>query len=490
MRESLPENTMFSEPKTFAKSFIVYFFMLLLSALLLTTVFTFAAEPEPEQAQEPAAPRSSNLPVISIAPGVFYFLGDVGYSHLNQPFNLHSGFQIEVQKHSDKNLSFALFLMSGHVSGEGTATDQAVNFRSSILSEGLMLRYDFNSRTHNHQVLTPYITGGIEYVFFNPRSDLKDADGNTYHNWSDGTIRNISENDTSGAAPLLLHRDYKYETALRDANVDGQGRFRASALGFPLGAGVRFRISSRCSMNFSSVCHIIQSDQVDGVTSKGRGDRQGNSRNDKFFFSSVSFRYDLSAPRDVVRKHSNDYKVQYDDVKNVDFDKMAKDDADNDGVPDIRDESSATPLNVRVDANGVALDTDGDGIPDFRDKEENTAYSSLVNEDGVTITEEMIQEQLRKDSLAALPAVIEYIHAVDRQSKLEGFRPGTQLVSKDGSPEVKVTIPSAYVPIDTDNNGVISPKEISSAIDDYLKGSSRYSVKEFYDLIDFFFKQK
>ena len=65
-------------------------------------------------------------------------------------------------------------------------------------------------------------------------------------------------------------------------------------------------------------------------------------RQDKIVYSSVSFRYDLSAPRDVESRKKS--KVRKEDVEHIDFNALASEDADHDRIPDVRDDSSATPV--------------------------------------------------------------------------------------------------------------------------------------------------
>ena len=429
-----------------------------------------------------------HLPVISIGQGVLNFIGDIGYSRLNQPFTARSGFQLEVQHHTSSRLSIAAFILSGRIFGEEKSLMRTLNFRSSMVAEGIMLRFDFSSKNNSQQILIPYITAGVEYVFFHAKADLKDANGTTYNYWKDGSIRDVAEDDTAAYRAVKIHRDYTYETDLRDANIDGFGKYRQGSWAFPVGAGARFRISGRCSMHFSSVLHLINSDLVEGITSESVGSRQGNAKNDKVVYTSVSFRYDLSAPRDVPKK--NKTKIRKEDVEHVDFNALAKEDADLDGIPDVQDDSSATPQNNKVKMNGKPLDVDDDGIPDYRDKELNSPKDAVVNTDGVTITEEMIEKKFREDSLAALPALIEYIQSYDRLTQRNPNIEKRDAVKPNGMPADITIIPSLYRRLDKDLNGIISPKEISFAIDDYMAGKSAYSVQEFYNLIDFFFSQR
>ncbi|HRH65080.1 MAG TPA: hypothetical protein PLU53_02160 [Bacteroidia bacterium] len=459
-------------------------------AFVLTVFFAFnlsllsTAQSESDSTED----KISRLPVLSIGQGVLNFIGDIGYSRLNQPFTARSGFQLEIQQHTKSRFSIAAFILSGRIFGEEKSLLRTLNFRSSMVAEGLLLRFDFSSSHNPRQVLIPYLTAGIEYVFFHAKADMKDANGTTYHYWNDGSIRDIDENDTGAYRAVKIHRDYTYETDLRDANADGFGKYRQGSWAFPVGAGARFKISSRCSMHFSSVLHLINSDLVEAVTSESAGTRQGNNRDDRVLYSSVSFRYDLSAPRDVQKK--NKVKIRKEDVEHIDFNQLANEDADHDGIPDVRDDSSATPQNNKVRDNGKPLDTDEDGIPDYRDKEPNSAKDAVVNTDGMTITEEMIEQKFREDSLAALPALIEYIQSYDRLTQRNPNIEKRDAARPNGLPADISIIPSLYRRLDRDLNGIISPKEISIAIDEYIEGRSQYTVPEFYNLIDFFFSQR
>ncbi len=433
-----------------------------------------------------------NLPVISVAQGLMYFLGDVGYSHLNEPVTSKSGLQFELQKHTDSRLSISLFILGGRVSGQERDFSRRLNFESGIVAEGLQLRYDFYSRKKTHQFLTPYISAGIEYMVFHARGDLKDANGNYYHYWNDGTIRSVEQHDTGAANAPIIYRDYKYETDLRDENIDGFGKYRQSTLGFPIGAGLKFHVSNRVAMHFGANMHITKSDLIDNVNHKSDQPRKGNGLKDKIIFTFVSFRYDLSGKREVPKNDRQRFTQDKADFKDVNFELLGSEDADHDGINDINDAVIDTSGNKQVDVNGKPIDSDNDGIPDYRDRETNSGKDALVNEEGVTITEEMIEARWKQDSLNALPAIVEYLHHTDKFEK-EGRISISGTANSNGTgadPGNKnKSIPAKFRSLDTDGNNQISASEISTAIDLYLEGKSKYTVTQFYDLIDFFFSQ-
>jgi hypothetical protein len=169
---------------------------------------------------------------------------------------------------------------------------------------------------------------------------------------------------------------------------------------------------------------------------------------------------------------------------------LASEDADKDGIADINDAVIDTTGNTKVDVNGKPVDTDNDGIPDYRDKELNSGKDALVNEDGVTITEEMIEAKWKQDSLNALPEIVEYLHHTDKFGKeSSGVTGRVDANSGANRRSPNKAIPMKFKVLDTDANNQISPAEISVAIDQYLDGKSKFTVTQFYELIDFFFSQ-
>ena len=164
------------------------------------------------------------LPIITFSQGVLNFNGDIGYDRLNQPIHAHSGFEIGIQNHTEGRLSFGLFLLSGRMTGEESKINRNQNFKTSIFSESLRVKYEWVSNKRSDQVLFPYVTIGLELMTFHSKVDLKDANGNPYFYWTDGTVRNVAQTEFNTTAPQT-HRDYNYETDIRDANLDGFGKY-------------------------------------------------------------------------------------------------------------------------------------------------------------------------------------------------------------------------------------------------------------------------
>jgi OOP family OmpA-OmpF porin len=179
-------------------------------------------------------------------------------------------------------------------------------------------------------------------------------------------------------------------------------------------------------------------------------------------------------------------KLNKEELKNYNIDSLVSQDTDHDGIDDMNDDVIDSTENTKVDVDGIPIDTDDDGIPDYRDKEPKSEKDALVDEEGVTITEEMMEEKWKADSLSALPVIIEYLHHTD---KFGSSASDNGANSADGKKSGSAPIPVAFRGLDTDKNNQISPAEITTAIDEYLDGKSKFTVAEFYELIDFFFSQ-
>jgi len=435
---------------------------------ILSSLVCVVTRAESDSTVTPLSEGKSYLPAVVLSKGTLNFLGDVGYSHFNEPFLHQGGFQVALQFAGKSRLSPSLYYQSGSMGANEKTAARTLNFKTDYSTVGVQLNYQFICRERARQILVPFLSAGIEYLSFTPKGDLKSAEGTSYYYWDDGTIRDIDEYSPNADLAQLIHRDYTYETNLRDANLDGVGNYSLNSFGVPVGAGVKLNISGRCALYLSSTVHFTFTDNLDNISSSGTGQRQGDSKNDKFIYSAAAFGYDLGAPRETPRKK----KYRDKDYKDIDFNALAKEDRDKDGVADVDDESPDTPPNAKVDGKGVPVDTDLDGVPDYRDQELNTAKGALVTEEGITLTDKMIEEKYIADSLAVRASVTEYVRRID-----------------ENDPLIKKGLPERYKKVDLDQNGIISDKEISKAIDEFLSGKSTFDTNEFYKLVDYYFSQ-
>jgi hypothetical protein len=363
-------------------------------------------------------------PVISVGPGILFYKGDIGNKAKSESFFSHSGLQVELQLITNSRISVSAFYMSGKVSANNYDYTRPLNFQSSIFSQGLQARYDFISKRHPDATITPFIGAGVEILFFRSYTDLLDANGNKYHYWSDGTIRSDVEPSLNAST---LYRDYVYETNIRDADIDGLGKYRQNCLSFPFTAGARMRISNRCAVHFFATYHMLRSDLIDGISISSIGNRKGDKQNDRLIFTGFTFRYDLASHREKIAS--------------------------------------------------AAKESESESIPNDNTEKVTSPEINLPNQSGVVNKKELTENTT--DSTIKAADII----APKNQEEVN-LKPETKGVIQNNLP-----IPSQYKFADTNNDGFISPTEIGKATDDFMAGKSALKSDDFYKLIDFYFDQ-
>lgn len=140
--------------------------------------------------------------------------------------------------------------------------------------------------------------------------------------------------------------------------------------------GMKFLLTKSLALNFDIGFQLSPNDYWDDV-------KVGNV-NDLMFTTTLGFSYALFTKDDSDNDGVIDSKDQCPDTPpNVEVDEFGcPEDSDNDGVPDYLDECPNTEPGVEVDEEGCALDSDNDGVPDHKDKCPNTRAGQIVNEFG------------------------------------------------------------------------------------------------------------
>jgi hypothetical protein len=267
------------------------------------------------------------------------------------------------------------------------AGSRNLNFNSHIRAGGISLLYNFGNFLPADRWASPYISAGIESFEFLSKTDLGDSEGNLYNYWSDGTIRNLPENDPNAANAIEIKRDYTYESDIRTMNLDGFGKYAERSWALPVGAGALMKINDYWTFKIGATMHFTFTDYIDGVTAQSIEGRTGNSRNDNFMMSSFSVHYNLGTKKKSLDTLDDDH------FSDIDFFALDLEDFDKDGVPDTKDSCQGTPAGVPVDAFGCPLDDDGDGVPNNSDDEPSTPKGALVDTRGVTLNDSTIAYQ-------------------------------------------------------------------------------------------------
>jgi len=333
----------------------------------------------PEKEYEPVF-----KPTFGLGIGSFTFMGDVGNNHKG----FHSmvsriGYELKVNHPLTSYLDLGFYVIFGKISANERDGLRNLNFESRIRTGGGVITYNFSHLLPKQHKVEPYIFTGFESFEFLSKTDLFDKYGNPYHYWSDGSIRNIDENSPNAGSAIIIHRDYTYESDLREQNLDGFGKYRERSWAIPVGAGIQFLLGEKVRLKIGTSMHFTLTDMVDNVSAQSVGNRKGDSKNDKFLYSSFSLNYDLSVKTNKKKEEEKIEEIEDDGQYYV----RDLTDLDKDGVRDFDDHCLNTPPGVPVDGKGCPLDKDKDFVPDYMDDELPTPKGNFVNEKGVTLTD-------------------------------------------------------------------------------------------------------
>jgi hypothetical protein len=325
-------------------------------------------------------------PTLGLGTGMFSFYGDLYEKHLVNPQVSRVGFELSISQPLTPWLRLGFYSLFGKLGANERLITRNLNFESQIRVGGLHFEYNFDNFLKEDRLVSPYLSLGFESFEFLTKTDLFDANGNRYHYWSDGSIRNLEENSPFAFQASIIQRDYSYETDVREQNLDGFGKYPERSFAVPIGAGFIMHLNDKWDAKLGTTFHFTFTDYLDGVTAESQGERKGNARNDNYVMTSFSLRYNLTGPNQTNDTIENPYVE--DDVYAVDLW-----DYDQDGVQDLVDSCGGTPLGVAVDIHGCPLDSDGDLTADFRDREQATSAGMITDEYGIGLSDSVIQRR-------------------------------------------------------------------------------------------------
>ncbi len=452
---------------------------------------------------EKERPVNKGYVTLGVSGSIYSFFGDLNVTNnistLNN-FRINPG--LHVEKRFTKNIAAGVDYIFGKISQNERTGARNLNFETSVHEMGGHVGFYFDTKAKH--VFTPFINVGINYILFDVKADLKDKDGNTYYYWDDNFIRNQPQKDTNGVVISqstdpgveVIERDFVYESEVQQTfDPSKETGFKTSAISIPITLGAKFKLTEFFDLRLSGTYGILQSDYLDGFV---------NGKNDNYFNTKLSLHFTLG------KKFVSEREKKY---KGVDFGKMAKTDADRDGVSDIYDECPSTPTKVKVNAKGCPLDDDNDGVANYLDKEPNSKPGATVNRDGITLSAEELEKlyQIREQvymekvekfyeapsdsTLSELgleaadvdPNMLKVQDASGANS-LESIREEIQAQVDQGKVLI-LPIPENGRFADYNGDGKLQPKEVNQAIDDFLGGETDISVTDLMDLIQYFFEQ-
>lgn len=373
---------------------------------VLLIFFAFLAS-----SQESETENKPTSPTIGVGVGTIGFYGDLNDRKYGSPFSSNPGFKIYLIQPITDYLNLNLNFLQGNIREEERSLQRSLNFQTDIFLGSMMLEYNFSNFLPEERNITPFISTGIEIIDFNPKSDLRDGNDNSYNYWKDGTIRNIPENASNADQAQIIQRDYTYESDIRNMGFSQEASFSKSAFAIPVGIGVTMHLNDQFDFRFESIFHFSFTDNIDGYSENSPSEvmqgKSANSRNDKFYYNGISLSYNFekvegAEPFDIEKKEIDSEPIDYLATGNTE-------DFDGDGIIDLIDHCPNSPADIEVDSLGCPVDTDGDGVPDYKDEEINSRYPEFANDKGVEMTDDMIYESYMRylDSALAFAEVIE-----------------------------------------------------------------------------------
>ena len=391
---------------------IVLLFLFLNSVLYSQTENTSITDSSSVTSSEPKKSKTNKefifKPSIGIGTGMFSFYGDLYDKNFQAPMVSRIGYDLNVSQRFTDYLQVNFYALFGKLGANerATANNRNLNFESEIRVGGINLLYNFDNFLPAKRDASPYISVGFESFEFLSKTDIFDGNGNRYYYWSDGTIRNIDQSAPNASMAVAVQRDYKYESDIREMNIDGFGKYAERSWAIPVGAGVMFKINDFWDFKIGATMHFTLTDYIDGISEQSIGNRVGKKSNDKFMMSSFSLHYNFGM------KEKKEGDMDEDTFKDVDFFALDLSDLDKDGVSDANDSCQGTPEGVLVDAKGCPLDDDNDNVPNYKDDELDSPKDSFVDVKGVQLNDSIIDYKYRfyMDSTGAFATVVRHDH--------------------------------------------------------------------------------
>lgn len=221
---------------------------------------------------------------LGLHSGIMSYYGDLSNSYFDaqHPFvnptdNLdYLSYAVSIENNFSKTFSWKLQASQGQFQAYDRSIDfdgnliandnrnRAINVQTDITN----LAFTVNFYTDNDWLLNqkawiaPYFSVGAGITRFTPYGDLFLENGNRYYYWNDGTIRDADESNTNAN---IIEQDLIFETNLANVQTE-QVNYRTSTLSFPLGVGLKFRISDRINLNAEIQGQYTLTDYLDDVS--------------------------------------------------------------------------------------------------------------------------------------------------------------------------------------------------------------------------------
>ena len=420
---------------------------------------------------------STKKPILyNVGFGLYNYRGDVGHiENIGTTENLQPAFSAGIEYKLLSSFGLGINLGYGSLVKNESKGVSNRNFKTTVISGGLVANMHFanGSILAENYPIDPFISIGFDIIKFDPKTDLKDANGNTYNYWGDGTIRDIPFYPRDSTS-IKLNRDYDYETDLiseEKSNI---------SFSVPVSIGLNFTVTNYLQAQLKQTISITNTDFLDG--------HSGGSPYDVYTYSSISLIFNPSEVGSIKRNSK-----EFDEI---DFAKLLKADSDSDGVLDIDDRCNDTQLDIKVDRYGCPKDNDEDGIPDHLDYENNTNDTvAQIDSNGVAVPDSIFTIKvldsivtLRQELCLFYPSMCQGDETDIKFSILNNGYADRSLITARAE-RSKKPIEEIKKVCDTNKDGRITSKEIYESIDNYFDGKIDIELGDIHKLIDYYFEQ-
>lgn len=158
---------------------------------------------------------------------------------------------------------------------------RGIGFRNDLF--GSEIDFTYNIYLNKYAPLSKprfsiFFTAGAGLFYGKPKADLFRGSvdiANRYYTWTDGTIRDVAQND-KGIGNIIT-KDGVYETDLHQWMTEGQGYskevhstqpYKNLNIGFPVGGGFRYSYSKLITISAEFNWYVFMTDYLDDVSDR------------------------------------------------------------------------------------------------------------------------------------------------------------------------------------------------------------------------------
>lgn len=408
---------------------------------------------------------SKKLPYINVSTGLINYRGDLAYvKDVGQFHNPSFALELSASYIFLNSVEVELHGLYGISSHEQNTLQIRHNFETELYGGGVNLSFQFANGfiLKKESKIAPFIYGGITPFAYFPRGDFKDANGNHYYYWSDGSLRNINEISTNAPSAVVVERDFEFERSYRSLKP-----FSTIALAYNAGFGARFFLNSWLSARLRLSYSFTNTDHFDGY--------EGGSSNDGFYLGSIGVTINpnvLKAKWSSKEDSSPEEDLNVDDFLSLDTDK--------DGVPDLSDKCAGTVKGHKVDEQGCSIEKE-------KEVKASDVDSMAMMADSLTV----IRETLCKNYPILCGESDPFYPEVNERSKRKGKKAAENKKSSETNtvPLTDASMAEIVKIADTNNDGKVELPELYNAIEQFFDKGDQLSLPDLRKLIDHFFDQ-